>query len=119
MANPTAIAVVQPMPMPATFEQYCLARPRMIDTAGRPLALSHCPRCRREHFTVEPHADEVPCPVCGSTSARCARPSEWEAASWHRGRTRAFEALCSARQAAGIPQVAPWPTATEPEGLLP
>jgi len=99
----------QPVPRPATVDEYQRIRPQLIDTTGRPLVLARCPRCRHEHFTVEPCAAEAPCPRCGSTAARCIRPSGHEADSWHTERVTAFDRLCDARAAAGLPQVARWP----------
>lgn len=103
--------VRQPMPKPTTYEEYLRLRPSMIDTAGQALELFNCRRCAREHFTVEPCADEAPCPRCGSTAARCHRPSGHDADTWHTSRILAYESLCAEREAAGIPQVARWPDA--------
>lgn len=102
----------QPMARPATIGEYLAARPHMIDTHGRPLRLDDCARCGREHFTVEPCAHEAPCPRCGATASRCRRPSGHEAAAWHAERIDAFDMLCATREAAGLPQVARWPTTT-------
>lgn len=99
----------QPMPKPATIDEYRRVRPQMIDTAGRPLVLAPCASCGREHFTVEPCAHEAPCPRCGSTAGRCRRPSGHDAAEWHAERVAVFESLCDEREAAGLPQVARWP----------
>lgn len=99
----------QPMPRPQTYAEYERARPHMIDTTGRPLELAWCHPCNREHFTVEPHAADAPCPRCKATTGRCIRPSGHEADAWHKGRLDAFHALCDALEAAGHPQVARWP----------
>lgn len=100
--------VVQPVPKPATYDEYEKVKPLLIDTTGAPLVNAPCARCGVPHFTVEPHADEVPCPQCGSRRARCVRPSEHEAAEWHAARIQAFDRLRDSREAAGEPQVAPW-----------
>lgn len=99
---------VQPVPAPSTQSEYAAIRHLLIDTAGAPLRVTHCARCRVEHFTVEPHLDEVPCPACGSVHARCVRPSGHDAAAWHRDRVAAFDRLRDEREAAGVAQVAPW-----------
>ena len=57
----------QPMPRPATLDEYLRIRPQMIDTTGAHLVLTSCESCKRQHFTVEPCAAEAPCPRCGST----------------------------------------------------
>lgn len=101
--------IVQPYPRPATIKAYLQIRDQLIDTHGNPLVREPCARCAHTHYTVEPCAHEVPCPVCGSTRARCLRPSEHEAATWHRERQDALEALCAEREAQGLPQVARWP----------
>ena len=103
------MTIAQPFPKPETVDEYQQLRPQMIDTLGRPLVLGPCAVCRRPHFTVEPHASDVPCPDCGSVAARCVRPSEHEASAWHKARVRAFDALCDEREAAGLPVVARWP----------
>jgi len=97
------------MPRPATVAEYLASRAQMIDSHGRQLVLEYCARCRHEHFTVEPHADEAPCPDCGSKTSRCRRGSGHDAAAWHRRRRDVFEALCVEREAAGLAQVAAWP----------
>lgn len=107
--------VVQPMPMPLTWEEYERAKPQMIDTRGRLLVSAVCSRCRVAHFTVEPCASDAPCPSCGSTAARCTRPSEHDAAEWHAARVTAFNQLRDELEAAGLPQVAVWGA---PRGLL-
>ena len=71
----TASTLRQPMPRPQSYAEYERARPHMIDTAGRPLELAWCRPCNREHFTVEPHAADVPCPRCKATAGRSTRPS--------------------------------------------
>ena len=101
--------VRQPMPRPRTVGEYVAARSQMIDSHGEPLRLAYCASCAREHFTVEPCAAEAACPRCASTSSRCRRPSGHEADAWHVERAAAFEQLCAAREAAGLPQVARWP----------
>jgi len=98
----------QPFPRPNTVAEYLQLRPHMIDTLGNQLVLAPCPDCAHEHFTVEPCASEAPCPDCGATGTRCRRPSGHDAASWHEARREAFEALCAAREALGLPQVARW-----------
>lgn len=103
------MSAVQPVPAPATWAEYESIRPQLIDTLGRPLVSSWCDRCQCRHFTVDPCVAEVPCPSCGSTRARCVRPSEHEADSWHKERRARFEQLRDEREAAGIPQVARWP----------
>lgn len=103
-----ATAVVQPVPRPRTTEEYLQIRPQLIDTHGHPLRREHCSRCDHTHFTVEPCAADVPCPGCGSTRARCLRPSGHDNVEWHQARREAFEALCSQREAEGLPQVARW-----------
>lgn len=108
----------QPMPRPATFDEYLRIRPQMIDTTGQPLVLTSCESCKRQHFTVEPCAVEAPCPRCGSAAGRCRRPSGHNAASWHTERVVVFEELCNAREAAGLPQVARWPEPTRPPTAL-
>jgi hypothetical protein len=102
---------VQPVPKPATYDEYEAVKPLLIDTAGNPLKSAWCGRCQHSHFTVEPCAADVPYPQCGSTGVRCLRPSEHEAAAWHRGRVVAFDKLRDELEAAGYPQVAPWPAA--------
>lgn len=106
------VLIIQPVPRPATVDEYERIKHQLIDTHGNPLVTKDCPACRHSHFTVEPCATEVPCENCGSTRARCLRPSEHESGSgWHKVRRDAFEALCAAREAAGLPQVARWPDA--------
>jgi|GEM_PF-2812775 len=99
---------VQAVPRPATWEEFEAIKPQLIDTLGSPLISEFCSRCRCNHFTVEPHLDEVPCPDCGSTAARCRRGSEHEASEWHKARREAFDRLRDELEAAGIPQVARW-----------
>lgn len=101
--------MTQPMERPDTWAEYEAAKPRMIDTQGRPLVSEPCPRCQTTHFTVEPCVAEVPCPDCGSTGLRCVRPSGHAAAEWHAARIVAFDQLRDDREAGGIPQVARWP----------
>jgi len=108
----------QPVPRPATVGEYLAIRDHLVDTHGNPLRLIDCPGCSRQHFTVEPCAAEVPCPSCGSRTGRCRRPSEHDASEWHADRHAAFEALCSDREAAGIPQVARWPDTPESTPLF-
>lgn len=106
------MTMTQPMPRPATWDQYAAARPSMIDTLGRPLELAFCSACQVEHFTVEPCLAMVPCPQCGSTRSRCVRPSAHEAAGWHAARIEAFDELRDRLEANGIAQVAKWATQT-------
>ena len=80
------MSAVQPVPAPTTWAEYELIRPQLVDTLGRPLVSAWCDSCQCRHFTVDPCVAEVPCPVCGSTRARCVRPSEHEADSWHKDR---------------------------------
>ncbi len=108
--------ITQPMTRPETWDEYLAMKPRMVDTLGRPLVSELCSDCGTKHFTVEPCVSEVPCPECGSTSLRCIRPSEHEAAEWHASRIAAFDQLRDEREAAGIAQVAIWPR--EPIGDL-
>lgn len=104
----TADVVYQPFSRPELVADYLEQRGGMIDTHGNPLVNAYCAPCRTEHFTVEPHLAEVPCPTCGSTASRCRRPSGHDTAEWHRSRAEAFWRLCDEREAAGVAQVARW-----------
>ena len=108
--------ITQPMMRPDTWAEFEAVKSRMIDTHGRPLVSEYCSTCGTSHFTVEPCVSEVPCPTCGSTKARCMRPSEHEAAGWHADRVALFDQLRDEREAAVLPQVAVWPR--EPIGGL-
>lgn len=103
------MSAVQPIPAPTTWAEYELIRPQLVDTLGRPLVSAWCDSCQCRHFTVDPCMAEASCPVCGSTRARCVRPSGHEADSWHKDRRDRFEQLRDEMEAAGIPQVARWP----------
>jgi hypothetical protein len=102
-------ALVQPVLKPSTWGEYLAVRERMIDTHGRPLVIAHCDQCSSSHFTVEPCLSDVACPDCGSTAARCQRPSGHEAAAWHASRINELERITAQREAHGAPAVAPWP----------
>lgn len=105
----TSQLVVQPVPRPATVEEYLAVRPLMVDSHGAPLVTARCGACGVEHFTVEPCAAEVRCPRCGSTAARCRRPSGHDAAAWHSARWVELDRVSSEREARGLPAVARWP----------
>ncbi len=96
----------QPMTRPKTVDEFRKARPRMIDTDGAPLVSAQCPTCEQVHLTVEPCRPQ--CPECGSTAARCMRPSGHEAQDWHAARWAALDRLSDERLAAGLPVVARW-----------
>lgn len=102
------VVIVQPVPRPTTRAEYEAVKSQMVDTLGRPLVIERCAQCRCDHFTVEPHLAEVPCPDCGSTATHCLRGSEHEASEWHKARVEAFDQLRDEREAAGVPQVAKW-----------
>lgn len=104
----------QPMPKPATVDEYERIRGELIDTLGNPVVRAWCQKCRCEHFTVDPCVAEVPCPRCDSRAMRSRRPSGHEAGSWHAERVKAFDRLRDEMEAAGMPQVAKWP---EPRDL--
>ncbi|WP_295851247.1 hypothetical protein [uncultured Microbacterium sp.] len=107
--------IVQTVPRPTTWAEYEAVKSQLVDTLGQPLVSEYCARCRCEHFTVEPHLSEVPCPDCGSTATRCLRGSGFEAAEWHQARVEAFDQLRDERDAAGVAQVAKW---AEPAALV-
>lgn len=98
----------QPVTKPKTWGEFFKVRPLMVDTFGNPLVSEYCARCRDEHFTVEPHIDEIVCPECGSIALRCHRPSGHDAANWHKRRFDELDRLGDEREAAGLPAVARW-----------
>lgn len=105
----------QPMPRPATFDEYLRIRPQMIDTTGQPLVLTSCESCKRQHFTVEPCAVEAPARAAArppadagghpATTPRAGTPSAWP---------------CSRNCAtpARPPDCPRWPAGPSPRGRL-
>jgi hypothetical protein len=100
--------VAQAVPAPATRAEFERIKPQLIDTHGNLAVSDWCDDCRCTHFTVEPHLADVPCPHCGSSAGSCKRPSGHDAQGWHSERVDAYTALCDVREAAGLPQIAPW-----------
>lgn len=102
----SAAEILQPVPRPRTVDEFLKIRPQLVDTNGAKLVSFYCTRCRQKHFTVEPC--RPPCPRCGSTAARCHRPSEHDAQDWHAARWAELDRLSEQRAAAGFPVVARW-----------
>ena len=102
----------QPVLKPSTWGEYMAIRDLMIDTHGHPLVVAQCDQCSSSHFTVEPCLSEIACPDCGSTAARCQRPSGHDAAAWHASRQAELERITVEREARGVAVVARWPELT-------